>query len=79
MEDIEKSTDFKKNVKLVFVSYGSRELDNPRRGPWGDPKENTEAIQAAGMNTFFYVSPNTAHEFQTWRRSLKELAHLLFN
>jgi hypothetical protein len=25
-----------------------------------------------------YVSPNTAHEFQTWRRSLHELAPLLF-
>ena len=79
LEDLEKNPDFKKNVKLLFVSYGSRELDNPRRGPWGDPKENTEAVKQAGMNTHFYVSPETAHEFQSWRRSLHELAPLLFN
>lgn len=78
LEDLEKNPEFRKKVKLIFVSYGSRELDNPRRGPWGDPKENTEAIKAAGMNTHFYISPNTAHEFQSWRRSLYELAPLLF-
>jgi hypothetical protein len=26
----------------------------------------------------FYVSPDTAHEFQSWRRSLYQLAPLLF-
>ncbi|WOK09154.1 alpha/beta hydrolase-fold protein [Imperialibacter roseus] len=78
MEDLEKSPDFKKNVKLLFVSYGSRELDNPRRGPWGDPKENTAAVTAAGLKTHFYVSPNTAHEFQSWRRSLYVMAPMLF-
>ena len=26
----------------------------------------------------FYVSPNTAHEWQSWRRSLREIAPLLF-
>lgn len=78
LEDLEKNPDFKKNVKLLFVSYGSRELENPRRGPWGDPKENTEAVKQAGMNTHFYVSPKTAHEFQSWRRSLYELAPMLF-
>jgi enterochelin esterase-like enzyme len=78
MEDLEKSPDFKKNVKLLFVSYGSRELDNPRRGPWGDPKENTEAVTAAGLKTHFYVSPNTGHEFQSWRRSLYVMAPMLF-
>lgn len=78
LEDLEKHPDFKNKVKLLFVSYGSRELENPRRGPWGDPKKNTEAVKAAGMNTHFYVSPETAHEFQSWRRSLYQLAPLLF-
>jgi len=78
MEDITNTPDFKKNVKLLFISYGSRELDNPRKGPWGDPKENTQAVKAAGMNTSFYVSPLTAHEWQSWRRSLNEFAQLLF-
>jgi enterochelin esterase-like enzyme len=77
-EDVEKSPDFKKNVKLLFVGYGSRELENPRRGNSGDPKENTEKLQAAGMNTHFYVSPQTAHEWQSRRRSLYQFAPLLF-
>lgn len=69
---------FKDKVKLVFVSYGSRELggDRPNRG--GDPKANTEALKTAGINAHFYVSPDTAHEWQTWRRSLREFAPLLF-
>lgn len=78
LDDIKENPEFKDNVKLLFVSYGSRELENPRRGPWGDPRENTEAVKKAGMNTHFYVSPNTAHEFQSWRRSLYQLAPLLF-
>jgi enterochelin esterase family protein len=78
VEDIEKNPRFKEKVKLVFISYGSRELENPRKGPWGDPKENTEALKKAGMNTFFYVSPQTAHEWQSWRRGLYQFAPLLF-
>jgi enterochelin esterase-like enzyme len=78
MEDITNTPDFKKNVKLLFISYGSRELDNPRKGPWGDPKENTQALKEAGMNTSFYVSPLTAHEWQSWRRSLCQFAQIVF-
>ena len=74
---------FKQKVKVVFVSYGSRELDpaNRRggRGPFsGDPKADVAALKAAGVNSVFYESPNTAHEWQTWRRSLHEFAPLLF-
>lgn len=72
---------FKQKVKLVFVSYGSRELGGNRggRGPFGgDPKANTEALKAAGINSYFYVSPDTAHEWQSWRRSLYQFAPLLF-
>lgn len=78
VEDIGKAPGFKEKVKLVFISYGSREIENPRPGPWGDPKENTDKLKAAGMNTFFYVSPQTAHEWQSWRRSLYQFAPLLF-
>jgi len=66
---------FKARNKLVFVSYGSRELGNARGG---DPKANAEALKAAGLNSQFYVSPDTAHEWQTWRRSLREFAPMLF-
>ncbi len=80
MDDVNNSPDFKKKVRLVFVSYGSRELENPRPGgPFGgDPKVNTDSLQTAGINTHFYVSPLTAHEWQSWRRSLYEFAPLLF-
>ena len=66
---------FKAKNKLVFVSYGSRELGNNRGG---DPKANVEALKAVGVNSHFYVSPETAHVWQTWRRSLREFAPLLF-
>jgi enterochelin esterase-like enzyme len=72
---------FKEKAKLVFISYGSRELGTNRiggRGFGGDPKANTTALKAAGVNTVFYESPNTAHEWQSWRRSLHEFAPLLF-
>ena len=57
--------------KLIFESCGSRE--NP-----GGIDESVKALKAAGLNAVGYVSPNTGHEFLTWRRSLKELAPLLF-
>jgi enterochelin esterase-like enzyme len=74
---------FKERVKLVFISYGSRELGTNRvagaRGGFGgDPKENTAALKAAGVNSVFYESPDTAHEWQSWRRSLHQFAPLLF-
>jgi len=74
---------FKQKVKLVFVSYGSRELGGNRPGGGrggfgGDPKANVEGLKAAGINSQFYVSPETAHEWQSWRRSLYQFAPLLF-
>ena len=61
----------KSKVKLIFTSCGSRE--NPDR-----VKSTTSALKDAGFNAVSYVSEGTGHEFQTWRRSLKELAPLLF-
>lgn len=76
---------FKQKVKLVFVSYGSREVDPANQRPGGnrgrfggDPKANTEALKEAGINTHYYISPQTAHEWQSWRRSLYQFAPLLF-
>jgi len=66
---------FKAKNKLVFVSYGSKELGNNRGG---NPKADADALKAAGINSHFYVSQDTAHEWQTWRRSLREFAPLLF-
>jgi len=79
MEDVKNTPGFKEKVKLVFVSYGSRELENGRTRFGDDPKANTDALKEAGIKTHFYVSPLTAHEWQSWRRSLREFAPLLFN
>ncbi len=77
-EDVENAPGFKENIRLVFISYGSRELENRRVGFGGDPKVNTDALTEAGLHTHFYVSPLTAHEWQSWRRSLYQFAPLLF-
>jgi enterochelin esterase-like enzyme len=85
-EEVANIPDFKQKVKLLFVSYGSREIDNPsRRGPPGGrggnattAKADIEALKQNGINAHFYVSPQTAHEWQSWRRSLHEFAPLLF-
>jgi enterochelin esterase-like enzyme len=78
IEDVNNSPGFKEKNKLLFISYGSRELENRRAGFGGDPKANTDALNEAGFNTHFYVSPQTAHEWQSWRRSLYQFALLLF-
>jgi enterochelin esterase-like enzyme len=61
----------KTKPKLIFLSCGSRER------PEG-VKNATAALKGAGYNAVSYVSENTGHEFLTWRRSLHELAPLLF-
>jgi len=58
-------------VKLIFLSCGSFERPDGVR-------DAAAALKAAGFNAVSYVSENTRHEFQTWRRSLHELAPLLF-
>ena len=80
---------FKEKVKLVFVSYGSREIDRPAVPGGGAPgggrggnattaKADIDALKQAGINAHFYVSPQTAHEWQSWRRSLYQFAPLAF-
>jgi enterochelin esterase-like enzyme len=66
-EDIED----KSQVKLIFISCGSKER------PEG-VESAVKALKEAGLNAVSYVSEGTAHEFQTWRRSLYQLAPLLF-
>ena len=61
----------KKQVKLIFQSCGSKERPDAIR-------QSTARLQEAGFNAHGYVSEGTAHEFLTWRRSLYEMAQLLF-
>ncbi len=76
-EEVDQTPGFRENNKLVFISFGSRELQN-RFGGAADPKPITEELGKSGMNTVFYVSPDTAHEWQSWRRALYQFAQKLF-
>lgn len=61
----------KAKVKLIFLSCGSKERPD-------GVKNAAIALKEAGFNAVSYISENTAHEFLTWRRSLYQLAPLLF-
>lgn len=78
VEDVNNSPGYKENVKLIFVSYGSYELDDSRTALNGHPEENIKKLKELGMNAHYYVSPKTAHEWQSWRRSLYQFAQLIF-
>ncbi len=59
-------------LKLLFVSIGSAE--RPER-----VRTFADALKARGISgVVYYESPDTAHEWLTWRRSLAEFAPLLF-
>ena len=68
--------DFKKTNKVLFMSAGSRETGMAEgENSVGNAAEDMKAI---GINAHSYISPETAHEWQTWRRSLYQFAQLLF-
>lgn len=70
--------EFKEKVKVAFIGYGSRELPEGLNRSGESPKENVAALRQDGVNAVFYVSPETAHEWHTWRRCLHQFAPLLF-
>jgi enterochelin esterase-like enzyme len=116
--DITDMAAFKQKVKVVFMSYGSKEgatgggggrgrgpggpasapgaasapaagvATGPASAPGGrgrgglsgpsGAKTAADQLTAAGIKAVAYTSPETAHEWQTWRRSLHEFAPLLF-
>jgi S-formylglutathione hydrolase FrmB len=61
----------KQKVKVLFVSYGSKENTAAATA-------NHEALEKMGIKNTYYESPNTAHEWQSLRRSLYQFAPLLF-
>ena len=75
-DELKDATDFKKTNKVLFMSAGSRETRMAEgENSVGNAANNLKAI---GINAHSYVSPGTAHEWQTWRRSLYQFAQLLF-
>lgn len=66
-----KPAEFNKQVKVFYISMGSKEGPNTGR-------TIHESLDKAGINNVYYEAPGTAHEFQTWRKSLYGFAQLLF-
>jgi enterochelin esterase-like enzyme len=65
---------FAKKVHVLWIGVGTQE---PERLRTGLLRLHT-SLQDAGVQHVFYESPGTDHEWQTWRRDLKEFAPLLF-
>jgi enterochelin esterase-like enzyme len=63
---------FKKNIKLVYMSYGSNE------GGSAGLKAAADAVEKAGVKSVWYVSPGSAHDMTSWKRSLYFYSQMLF-
>lgn len=71
-EEIKDIESLKKAAKLVFMSFGGREGGAARIG------SAAEEWNKIGIKGVSYISPETAHEWHSWRRSLNEFAPLIF-
>jgi enterochelin esterase-like enzyme len=69
---MENAAEFNKKVKIFFFSCGGEEYPDALN------QHQKDLIAHGITNSYAYVSPGTAHEWQTWRRSLYAFAPLLF-
>jgi enterochelin esterase family protein len=65
---------FAKRVHLLWIGVGT---DEPDRMKEGLEKLHT-SFEEGKIKHVFYESPGTSHEWQTWRRDLKDFAPRLF-
>ena len=65
--------EFNRRAHLLYFSAGTAETTL-----WTNAIAMRDALTKAGVNSVFYDSPGTAHEWQTWRRSLHDFAPRLF-
>jgi len=65
---------FAKRVHLLWIGVGTNE---PERMKSGLESLHT-ALEEGGVQHIFYESPGTDHEWQTWRRDLRDFAPRLF-
>lgn len=70
VNELQDAADFKKTNKVLFMSCGGKENMGVDKA--------AQDLKGIGINAFSYVSPETAHEWQTWRRSLYQFAQLIF-
>jgi enterochelin esterase family protein len=65
---------FAKKVHLLWIGVGTEEPANMHAGL----VRMHDALTEAHIKHIFYESPGTSHEWQTWRRDLKDFAPRLF-
>lgn len=66
--------DFNSKVRLVWLGIGTAEGDRF----YQSVKGYRDSLEKAGIETVYYESPGTGHEWQTWRSCLREFAPRLF-
>src|SRR3989440_2015008 len=66
---------FNQRVRLLWLGAGGAEPEQFRASIGGAVK----ALRAAGVRLVYFESAGTAHEWQTWRRDLHDLAPRLFH
>ena len=67
--------DFNQKVKVFFLSSGTH---LPLENPEGLKRHYQQLVDAGVNDAYLYISPDTTHEWTTWRRSLYVFAPLLF-
>ena len=65
---------FSKKVHLLWIGVGTNEPERMRAGL----QRLHISLEEAKIQHVFYESPGTDHEWQTWRRDLKDFAPRLF-
>jgi enterochelin esterase family protein len=65
---------FAQKVHLLWLGVGTEEPENMREGI----RRLHNSLLKANIDHVYYESPGTDHEWQTWRRDLKDFASRLF-
>ncbi len=68
------SAAFNRKMKVMYISIGTAEPEMMYKGVNNLHLE----LAKAGIKHVYYESPGTAHEWLTWRRSLRQFAGLIF-
>jgi enterochelin esterase family protein len=73
VRNIEENAANLKKIAVLWFGAGTAEAGRVSSG-----KAQVEAMKNAGIPATWFESPGTAHEWQTWRRSLWDFAPRLF-
>jgi enterochelin esterase family protein len=66
---------FNERVRLLWLGAGTAEEERLH----SSVASAVDALRANGVRLVYFESPDTAHEWQTWRRGLLDIAPRLFH